>query len=116
MNLQTALEWKKQRDLGCRKVWVDDEPMPTVSSAHLFSKSRKIVVERSKGVCESCGKKAVEVHHKDRDRDNNEVENLIHLCKTCHSKAHMLLRLNPSYRPKPGERISLKPILYRKYG
>ncbi|MGF7145282.1 5-methylcytosine-specific restriction endonuclease McrA [Anaerotaenia torta] len=39
--------------------------------------------------CNRCGsKEKLEVHHKDRDHHNNEIENLEVLCKTCHTKLH----------------------------
>lgn len=39
-------------------------------------------------VCEICGEPATEVHHKDLNFLNNTPENLIVLCKKCHSAAH----------------------------
>lgn len=30
----------------------------------------------------------MEIHHKDRDRNNNNEENLITLCRNCHRKLH----------------------------
>lgn len=41
-------------------------------------------------VCEVCGSdKNLEVHHIDENRQNNNVENLILLCKSCHKKKHI---------------------------
>lgn len=34
----------------------------------------------------------LEVHHKDRDRSNNNLENLIILCSRCHDEEHFLSR------------------------
>lgn len=43
-------------------------------------------------VCQHCGFDSVEeiliVHHKDRDRTNNGLDNLIVLCPNCHSIEH----------------------------
>ena len=42
-------------------------------------------------VCERCGfdhYAAIIVHHKDRDRDNNTLENLEVLCANCHAIEH----------------------------
>ena len=40
--------------------------------------------------CEYCESiKNLEVHHKDHNRNNNELENLILLCKSCHKKEHI---------------------------
>jgi 5-methylcytosine-specific restriction endonuclease McrA len=41
--------------------------------------------------CNRCGfdnKKILLVHHKDRNRKNNNVDNLEVLCKNCHSLEH----------------------------
>ena len=40
-------------------------------------------------MCEICGlDKNLEIHHKDRNRNNNHLNNLQLLCKSCHSKQH----------------------------
>ncbi len=44
-------------------------------------------------VCEMCEYNKVEileVHHKDRDRNNNELENLALICPNCHAEEHFL--------------------------
>lgn len=41
--------------------------------------------------CERCGydkKEILNVHHKDRDRKNNDLENLELICPNCHSEEH----------------------------
>lgn len=43
--------------------------------------------------CERCGFEIYEilqVHHRDRDRSNNELNNLELLCPNCHAKEHYL--------------------------
>lgn len=44
--------------------------------------------------CEKCGwseyPEILEVHHRDRDRSNNDLENLEVLCPTCHEIEHFL--------------------------
>lgn len=43
--------------------------------------------------CEICGSvKFLLVHHKDKNRNNNELYNLQTLCKKCHQKIHRLKR------------------------
>ena len=46
--------------------------------------------------CADCGWNLIddvlEVHHKDRDRTNNDVANLIILCPTCHDLTHWVTR------------------------
>ena len=43
--------------------------------------------------CENCGFNAVPeilgIHHKDKDRTNNDISNLAVLCPNCHSIEHM---------------------------
>jgi 5-methylcytosine-specific restriction endonuclease McrA len=42
-------------------------------------------------VCNRCGfsdERALEVHHKDRDRENNDIANLEVLCSNCHTIEH----------------------------
>ena len=43
--------------------------------------------------CERCGFEKYEIlqiHHKDKDRDNNELENLELICPNCHSEEHYM--------------------------
>lgn len=46
----------------------------------------------SGGICERCGRKFdinhLEVHHKNRDKSDNSMENLEVLCEYCHDKEH----------------------------
>lgn len=48
---------------------------------------RSAILSRDKR-CQHCGTKRgpLDVHHKDWDHDNNELENLILLCRSCHSQ------------------------------
>jgi len=49
---------------------------------------RNRIKERDK-ICQDCGsKKYLQVHHKDSDPGNNNEDNLILLCKICHSIRH----------------------------
>jgi hypothetical protein len=52
----------------------------------------RLVAQRGK-VCERCSYNKVEilqVHHKDRDRNHNELENLELICPNCHYEEHYL--------------------------
>ena len=40
------------------------------------------------GLCEICGNKAAAVHHKDKNKSNNDPCNLMGLCRNCHAKVH----------------------------
>ena len=45
------------------------------------------------GVCERCGYNKLEilhVHHKDKNRNNNSLENLELICPNCHYEEHHL--------------------------
>ena len=54
---------------------------------------------RSRGYCEKCGLDLAfvegEIHHRDRNRENNKMENLLLLCKNCHSRMHYNLDGSP---------------------
>ena len=38
--------------------------------------------------CKYCNELAVNIHHIDRNRKNNDLNNLVHLCVSCHKKEH----------------------------
>lgn len=54
----------------------------------------KIKLLKNKGkICERCGYdiyEILEIHHKDKNRKNNELSNLELLCPNCHTKEHYL--------------------------
>ena len=43
-------------------------------------------------LCKYNIKEVLEVHHKDYDRTNNAIENLVILCRNCHCEVHLGLR------------------------
>ena len=53
---------------------------------------RMVALTNKPPICEECGTKPTKynlhVHHKDRDRSNNTLENLKVLCAKCHSSNH----------------------------
>jgi len=52
----------------------------------------KIIKERE-GSCERCGYKKTEIlqiHHKDRNKNNNSLDNLEIICPNCHYEEHYL--------------------------
>ena len=55
-------------------------------------KIRQKLLHRANDKCEKCGWNKIpdifEVHHKDRNRQNNELSNLELLCPNCHQSHH----------------------------
>jgi len=50
---------------------------------------RKIAFESLPHYCHFCNSKdTLQVHHKDHNRSNNEISNLVILCTSCHIKLH----------------------------
>lgn len=55
---------------------------------------KRFIRERDQFTCQLCGiteelvGQKLDVHHIDYDKTNNEVINLISLCKSCHSKTN----------------------------
>jgi len=39
-------------------------------------------------VCKMVDERVIVVHHKDRNRKNNEIENLAWVCRNCHFLVH----------------------------
>ena len=65
---------------------------PRDKAEHERSLKYRILLERGK-VCERCGydkPEILQVHHKDRDRTNNNLTNLELICPNCHCEEHYL--------------------------
>ncbi len=66
-------------------------PKIDISDAGGSVRARKIMAHIKK--CHMCGgTRILEVHHKDRDRKNNDKNNIVKLCKKCHVKIHVKAR------------------------
>jgi hypothetical protein len=53
------------------------------------------LIEKRGDVCERCDYNKtdiLQIHHKDRDRSNNNLENLELICLNCHYEEHLLKR------------------------
>lgn len=63
-----------------------------------ISVQRKLFI-RSRGFCEKCGIDLAlvepEIHHIDRNRENNNIRNLLILCPNSHSRLHWNINGNP---------------------
>ena len=55
----------------------------------LFRKLAKELLPIKCSLCES--KKYLNVHHVDGNRENNNISNLIYLCRSCHNRAHNVI-------------------------
>lgn len=55
---------------------------------------RKLAFESFEPKCNICGynkySAVLDVHHKDKNRENNDIDNLEFLCPTCHREVHYL--------------------------
>lgn len=55
---------------------------------------REIAFRTKPKICERCNyskySEILEVHHRDRNRNNNSIENLVVVCPTCHMEEHFL--------------------------
>jgi len=66
-----------------------------------FNGNRQKTIERD-GVCIICKNDVdIVVHHKDENQQNNEIDNLVALCRSCHSKLHKYLRLKKFFANYP---------------
>lgn len=59
------------------------------STTHLIARNINNLI-LNKNQCEKCGTKEgqLDIHHKDFNENNNELDNLICLCRSCHTKIH----------------------------
>jgi 5-methylcytosine-specific restriction endonuclease McrA len=62
---------------------------------------RSFILERDGHKCSECGysSNSLCVHHKDRNPKNNSLDNLITLCKSCHSKEHGMDKIGITKSP-----------------
>lgn len=65
-----------------------------LNNKNRFGGLRFKVLERDKFSCKKCfknvsGKKQAVIHHKDHNKSNNTLRNLITLCHRCHAKHHV---------------------------
>jgi hypothetical protein len=50
---------------------------------------KRSIFERDNFRCKTCGKNhSIVCHHIDKNKQNNNPDNLITLCRSCHSKIH----------------------------
>jgi hypothetical protein len=86
---------------------ISDYPYPEYWTKELKTKIRK----RDNFVCQICGCVGYQVHHIDYDKDNCSENNLITLCRSCHSKTNF----NRNYWKKLlSEHMLIKDKKYEK--
>ena len=58
----------------------------------------KLKLRSNNITCEKCKKiRALQIHHKDRNRKNNHISNLKILCRVCHRKEHYRIKTKIGY-------------------
>ena len=66
---------------------------------NFIEKLKELIRKRDQYKCQECGAPQEEftyklcIHHKDKDKNNLNPENLISLCKPCHSRMHLKERI-----------------------
>lgn len=69
---------------------------------HGLSASGARRIREAAGACASCGStRRLDVHHKDRNKRNQDPANLIVLCHPCHMQAHVAIQES---LPEPDDR------------
>lgn len=70
----------------CMAIAFDQRHSPQVGQSTARYHARKMIPP---GCCNHCGKQnAKDVHHKDGNCQNNSIENLVRICRSCHVKEH----------------------------
>ncbi len=73
-----------------RGVWRQDDEHAHLADAQ-FSSVKQKVRQRFSGCCAHCGHESLfnEIHHRDNDHHNNDIDNLALLCARCHQVYHL---------------------------
>jgi len=68
----------------------ENNPMFINGEYSKFVQNRQLLQNKAKGICSKCMQKSdrLECHHIDFNRSNNDIDNLVILCPSCHKKAH----------------------------
>ena len=81
-----------KREDELKKYFESRFPNPIYKPKDSASKYRETAMANKEKKCERCGyykyPDILEVHHKDRDRNNGSPENLEILCPNCHTEEH----------------------------
>lgn len=90
LNEKNDIRVKKQADTLRKYHWESNKDYDKAEDGSDIMKIDTVNYQKHNvGICEICGNdKKTEVHHKDENRENNNPENLITLCKSCHRQVH----------------------------
>ena len=75
------------------------ESLELDTSGMSWKNLRQVILLRDKDKCCECGRvdkyrNRTHIHHKDRDKSNNRLDNLVTLCAYCHGKMHSDIQPN----------------------
>lgn len=107
---------QKYCDKECMKAAFANKPKTGTSWMTVHYHARKLIPS---GSCEICGSdRNIDVHHKDGNPQNNSIDNLQRLCRSCHMKAHRTQRkcLICGGKMKGLGYCNKHYIRYKKYG
>lgn len=90
---KNSIPWTKQvKGTGIIKVWNKGLGTPGLYSYEFIYKLRNLIRERDGFKCQICGcpqaecNDSLSVHHIDYNKENDDPNNLISLCRSCHMK------------------------------
>ncbi|MDD5022289.1 MAG: HNH endonuclease signature motif containing protein [Endomicrobiaceae bacterium] len=69
-------------------MWIDGRAT-NVYARGWTKRLKQEVFERTSHLCDICGANAMDIHHKDFKKDNNSLDNLQPLCRSCHKRIHI---------------------------
>jgi len=107
---------RKYCNQTCMAKAFDARPSRSAETSTCHYHARKLVPQ---GVCEVCGcSVATDVHHKNGDFTNNNPDNLMRICRSCHNKMHRKKKTCVICgNPQKGHGYCSKHLIrFKKYG
>ena len=93
----TGIKWTKEQKLKLKlripksgeEHWNWKGGMDKYYSSYFRRTLRKMIKDRDENKCTECGSRdGLVVHHIDYDKRNDNINNLITMCKVCHGRLH----------------------------